>query len=118
MIKNFNFNLTEDQKISIKEINDDLESGYKMFRILQGDVGSGKTIVSFVSAANVIKSGYQTAMMAPTEILAKQHFNLAVKIFKSTNVKIEFISGKTDSQQKLKKILKFHQKLIFCKNYF
>ena len=105
MIKNFNFNLTEDQKISIKEINEDLVSDYKMFRILQGDVGSGKTIVSFVSAANVIKSGYQAAMMAPTEILAKQHFNLAVKIFKSTNVKVEFISGKTDSKEK-KKIYK------------
>ncbi len=100
LIKNFNFNLTDDQRISIREINDDLQSDYKMFRILQGDVGSGKTIVSFVSAANAIRSGYQVAMMAPTEILAKQHFILAIKIFKSTNVKIKFISGKTDLKEK------------------
>ena len=50
-----------------------------MFRILQGDVGSGKTIVSFIAAANVIESNFQAAMMAPTEILAKQHFDLSKK---------------------------------------
>ena len=55
-----------------------------MFRLLQGDVGSGKTIVSFIAAANVIRSNWQVALMAPTEILAKQHYNLAMKIFKST----------------------------------
>ena len=53
-----------------------------MFRIIQGDVGSGKTIVSLLSIANIIESGYQCALMAPTEILAKQHFTLANKIFK------------------------------------
>ena len=83
LIKNFNFPLTSDQTRVIKEINNDLNSDYKMFRILQGDVGSGKTIVSFVGAANVIRSNYQAAMMAPTEILAKQHYDLAKKIFKS-----------------------------------
>ena len=66
-----------------------------MFRILQGDVGTGKTIVSLLGAANVIKSNYQVVMMAPTEILAKQHFELAKKIFKSTNVTIDFLIGKT-----------------------
>ena len=50
-----------------------------MFRILQGDVGSGKTIVSLIVAANVIKSGFQVSMMAPTEILVKQHYELAKK---------------------------------------
>jgi ATP-dependent DNA helicase RecG len=74
-----------------------------MFRILQGDVGSGKTIVSFVAAANVIESNYQTAFMAPTEILAKQHFDLAKKIFRSTDIKIEFLTGK--SKPKDKKII-------------
>jgi len=98
--KNFNFYLTNDQKKVIKEINDDLQSEYKMFRILQGDVGSGKTIVSFIAAANVIKSNFQAALMAPTEILAKQHFELAKKIFKSTNINIQFLTGKTNSKDK------------------
>ena len=95
LIKNFNFPLTLDQTRVIKEINDDLSSDYKMFRILQGDVGSGKTIVSFVGAANVIRSNYQVVMMAPTEILAKQHYDLAKKIFRSSDLRIEFLTGKT-----------------------
>ena len=73
-----------------------------MFRILQGDVGTGKTIVSFIAAANVIKSNYQTVMMAPTEILATQHFNLAKKSFKSTNITIEFLTGKIKQKNKKK----------------
>ena len=79
LIKNINFVLTKDQIRIIKEISNDLKSETKMFRLIQGDVGSGKTIIAFMSAANVIKSNYQVALMAPTEILAKQHFNLAKK---------------------------------------
>ena len=71
-----------------------------MVRLLEGDVGSGKTIVSLIAAANVIKSNWQVALMAPTEILAKQHYNLACKIFKSTNINIKFLSGNSDSKQK------------------
>ena len=58
-----------------------------MFRLLQGDVGSGKTIVSLLLRANVIRSNWQVALMAPTEILAKQHYNLAMKIFNYTGCK-------------------------------
>jgi ATP-dependent DNA helicase RecG len=75
-----------------------------MFRIIQGDVGSGKTIVSLLTIINVIRSGYQCALMSPTEILAKQHFNLSLKIFKNNNLKIKFISGKTEYKER-KKIL-------------
>ena len=70
-----------------------------MFRLLQGDVGSGKTIISLLSAYNTINSGFQVALMAPTEILARQHYNLAKKILPS-NVNIELISGKTDYYEK------------------
>ena len=66
-----------------------------MFRLLQGDVGSGKTIVSLLSAFNTINSGYQVAVMAPTEILARQHYLLAKKIFPQ-NVNIELLSGKAE----------------------
>ena len=92
--------MTKNQIEIINEINNNLESDYKMFRLLQGDVGSGKTIVSFLAAANVIRSKWQVALMAPTEILAKQHYNLAMKIFKSTDVTIEFLTGKSDHKEK------------------
>ena len=72
-----------------------------MFRLLQGDVGSGKTIVCLLIAANIISSNYQVALMAPTEILAKQHYDLAKKIFKLTNVNIEFLSGKSSNKNEI-----------------
>ncbi len=104
LIKNLDFSLTNDQIKSLNEINKDLSSSNKMFRLLQGDVGSGKTIVSLLAALNTINSGFQVALMAPTEILAKQHYNLGKKIF-STNINLELISGKTQYKEK-KEILK------------
>ena len=75
-----------------------------MFRLLQGDVGSGKTIVSLIAAYNTINSGFQVAVMAPTEILARQHYNFAQKLFpKKINIKL--ISGKSEYKTK-KEILK------------
>ena len=100
IINNFNFSLTLNQKKIINEIDKDLRSNFKMFRLLQGDVGSGKTIVSLIAASNVIRSNYQVALMAPTEILAKQHYELAMKIFKSTDVNIKFLAGKTETKMK------------------
>ena len=102
IVKNFSFKLTNDQIKSINEINSDLKSDLKMFRLLQGDVGSGKTIVSFISAANVIKSNWQVALMAPTAILAKQHYDLAKRIFLNTNINIGFLTGKTEYKVKKK----------------
>ena len=94
IIKKLDFNLTNDQRKTLDEINNDLTSTKKMFRLLQGDVGSGKTIVSFLAAYNTVNSGFQVAVMAPTEILARQHFNLAKSLF-SKEINIELISGKS-----------------------
>ena len=99
IVRKLDFNLTDDQKKTLLEINQDLNSNQKMFRLLQGDVGSGKTIVSLLAANNVIKSGFQVAVMAPTEILARQHFTLAQKIFEK-DIKIEILSSKSDYQNK------------------
>ena len=99
IIKNLDFTLTKDQLKSLQEINNDLCSNTKMFRLLQGDVGSGKTIVSLIAAYNTINSGFQVALMAPTEILARQHFNLAKKLLPK-NVKIRLISGKSEYKDK------------------
>ena len=105
-VKNYlPFKLTNSQNEVLSEINKDLLSTKRMFRIVQGDVGSGKTIVSLLAVSNIIESGYQCAFMAPTEILANQHFQLAKKIFKNTNFKIDFLTGKTELKNK-KKILK------------
>ncbi len=105
IINSLNFKLTGDQTKAINEIQNDLKSKNKMFRILQGDVGSGKTIVSLVSVADTCESGYQSALMAPTEILAAQHYHLAKKIFKNSDIKIELLTSKTDYKTK-KQIIK------------
>ena len=100
IIKQLPFQLTKSQKKVLDEINIDLKSNERMFRIIQGDVGSGKTIVSLISMANVIEAKYQCALMGPTEILSLQHYELAKKIFKNSSVKVEFLSGKTDPIKK------------------
>ena len=105
ILKELPFKLTKSQENALSEINSDLKDPTRMFRILQGDVGSGKTIVSFLTIANVIESNYQCALMSPTEILSLQHFNLAKKIFKNVNIRIEFLTGKTTYSKK-KEILK------------
>ncbi len=104
IINDLPFKLTLSQKKVLDEINIDLMSDRRMFRIVQGDVGSGKTIVSLLSIINVIKSGYQCALMSPTEILAKQHYKLSKDIFKKININIEFLTGKTEYKDR-KKIL-------------
>ncbi len=99
ILSKLDFELTNDQKKSLNEINQDLKSNQKMFRLLQGDVGSGKTIVALLASYNVIKSGFQVGVMAPTEILARQHFNLAKKIF-DKKVNIEILSSKSEYKEK------------------
>ncbi len=99
IIDRLDFFLTDDQQKTLNEINKDLSSPNKMFRLLQGDVGSGKTIVSLLAAINCINSGFQVAFMAPTEILARQHFMLAKKIFPK-NLNLDLISGKSEYKSK------------------
>ena len=104
IIDKLNFKLTNDQKKSLSDINKDLSSNSKMFRLLQGDVGSGKTIVALISALSVINSNFQVALMAPTEILARQHYSLAKKLFPE-NISIELLSSKSENIDK-KRIIK------------
>ena len=100
------YKLTEGQKEIINEIEADLVSTQRMFRILQGDVGSGKTIISIIAVLDTIESGYQCGLMAPTGILAEQHYKLFKKIIEKTSLKINFslLTGKTNSVER-KKIL-------------
>ncbi len=115
IIKKLDFTLTSDQINALNEINADLCSSSKMFRLLQGDVGSGKTIVSLIAALNTINSGFQVAVMAPTEILARQHYLLAKRIF-SKKIEIEIISGKSkynDRKNIIKKLSDHKIDIIF-----
>ncbi len=105
IIKKLPYKLTKSQKNVLDEINFDLASKKRMFRIVQGDVGSGKTIVSLLAISNIIESGYQCALMGPTGILVKQHYELAKNIYKDTNFKIDFLTGNTEIKNK-KEILK------------
>ena len=102
-IDKLDFKLTKDQVRALSEINKDLISNQKMFRLLQGDVGSGKTIVALIAALNVINSGFQVAVMAPTEILARQHYLLSKKLFR-LSVKVDLLSSKSEFKDR-KRIL-------------
>ena len=93
------FTLTNSQNNACAEILKDINSSKKMMRILQGDVGSGKTIVSLISAFVTVKSGYQVAFLCPTELLAKQHYQLFKKLLISTNCSIQLLSGKLKNSE-------------------
>ena len=89
------FPLTGAQKRVITEIRNDLKSGHQMNRLLQGDVGSGKTMVAVLSALIAIGNGYQACIMAPTEVLAQQHFKNMEKFLQPTGVKAALLTGST-----------------------
>ena len=99
-IEKIPFKLTNDQNIAIEEILNDLESPTRMNRLLQGDVGSGKTIVSFIGMYANYLCGYQSALMAPTEILATQHYNNLVHFLKGTKVNVALLTGSTPKKEK------------------
>ncbi|MBN1686257.1 MAG: ATP-dependent DNA helicase RecG [Spirochaetales bacterium] len=87
------FGLTTDQRKVLAEIRDDLESGTPMMRLLQGDVGCGKTLVAFIAALFAVEAGEQAAMMAPTELLARQHAETAASMLEPLGVRVALLSG-------------------------
>jgi ATP-dependent DNA helicase RecG len=98
------FELTHSQHQAIAEITQDQQSPNQMSRLLQGDVGSGKTIVSFVAMLNTIESGAQAVLMAPTDVLATQHHATAEKFFTNISIKYALLTGKTKAKER-KRIL-------------
>ena len=99
-IKTLPFKLTNDQKKAVDDIIKDMSSNSRMNRLIQGDVGSGKTIVSFIAMYINSICGYQSALMAPTEILATQHYNNLKNIFKDTGIEISLLTGSTLKKDK------------------
>ena len=93
------FTLTESQQGALKEILTDISSERKMLRVLQGDVGSGKTAVAMIAAYLTVKSGYQVAFLCPTELLAKQHFLLFKKILENENLSVQLLTSKIKSSE-------------------
>jgi ATP-dependent DNA helicase RecG len=96
------FKLTNDQQKVLEEIKEDMRSEHPMNRLLQGDVGSGKTIVAVLSSLIAIQNGYQVAIMAPTEILAQQHFDKIAQYLKGYTVQL--LTGTTQKKEKIKEI--------------
>ena len=101
IIQSLEFQLTKDQQRTVKEIKNELLNQKQIYRLIQGDVGSGKTIVSLLVIADVINSGYQCVLMAPTELLAKQHFNYFREIFDKYNIQIELLTSKSKKRKSI-----------------
>jgi ATP-dependent DNA helicase RecG len=104
---NLPFDLTNAQKKVLKEIRKDVASEVQMNRLLQGDVGSGKTIVALLTMLLAIDNGFQAALMAPTEILAMQHYNAIKELLNGINIQVELLTGST----KVKKRRELHENL-------
>jgi ATP-dependent DNA helicase RecG len=104
---NLPFDLTNAQKRVLKEIRKDVATGIHMNRLLQGDVGSGKTIVALLTMLLAIDNGFQASLMAPTEILATQHYNAIVKLLEDSNINVALLTGSV----KVKKRREIHQQL-------
>jgi len=102
LINNLDFRLTLDQQSAIDQIFDDLKHK-RMYRLLQGDVGSGKTIISVICAIDIIKSHHQVVVMAPTEILASQHYKYFQNYLKPFNIKIRLLTGKIKNKKEIYK---------------
>ena len=100
VLKRLPFQLTGAQEKVLSDIYTDQAAPFRMLRLLQGDVGSGKTIVALLSMLNVVETGAQAALMAPTEILAKQHFETFSSFCENIGVKVALLTGKTKSKER------------------
>ena len=98
--KNLPFELTGAQKRVLKEIRQDVGCGKQMNRLLQGDVGSGKTLVALMSMLLALDNGYQACMMAPTEILANQHFETIKEMLYGMNLRVELLTGRVKGKKR------------------
>ncbi len=99
-INSLPYKLTVDQEKALKDIFNDITSNYKMNRLLQGEVGSGKTVVSAISLYAVTTAGYQGAIMVPTEVLASQHYQTFKEFFKNTNLKVALLTSSVSLKDK------------------
>ncbi len=100
LYKSLPFTMTEAQKRVVREIREDMKNPAPMNRLLQGDVGSGKTLVAIMAMLIAIDNGYQAALMVPTEILAEQHFINISKLLNPLNVKVSLLTGSTPARQR------------------
>ena len=98
--RNLPFELTNAQKRVLKEIRKDVGSGKQMNRLLQGDVGSGKTLVALMSMLMALDNGYQACMMAPTEILANQHYETIRELLYGMEVRVELLTGSVKGKRR------------------
>ena len=100
LVSTLSFELTSSQKKAIVDIIDDLKSDKRMNRMLLGDVGCGKTVVALITMAYAVRSGYQTALMAPTEILARQHYENAVGLLSPFGIRCAYLAGSLSQAEK------------------
>lgn len=100
VLKNLPFCLTEGQRKAFRDIEDDMEGLVPMNRLIQGDVGSGKTAVAALALAKIAENGYQGALMAPTEVLAEQHYRTLTEFYRGLPVRISYLSGHTKAKER------------------
>lgn len=105
VLKNLPFRLTAGQQQAFRDIEDDMEGIVPMNRLVQGDVGSGKTVVAALALAKIAENGYQGALMAPTEVLAGQHYQTLQELYRGLPLRIAYLSGNTKAKER-KEILK------------
>ena len=104
LIKNLKFKLTNSQNKVVEEITIDLESENQMIRLLQGDVGSGKTVVALIAMLKTVESGYQSVLMVPTSILANQHFENFCDLLSDLNLNVEILTSKDKGIDRINKL--------------